>query len=183
MKKSVFNDSKISMRIVKRIVLIIFAVAVFCAAIACTPKQSAAEKRLQEFQAEIYDKIQVYMTEETLTENATHSFFDDTDYPFDIVRVVKSADEFNKMFYEKPFEADFDKEMVVFYFITDIYYGFECFLEDIIVEDNILTVKIRHDMLAEQGEATSLPTVRSFAVKMSVGDYDDIKVKVRYDHK
>ena len=171
-------------RIVKRIVTVIFAVAVFCAVIACTPKQSEAEKRLREFQAEIYDKIQVYMTEETLTENATHSFFDDTDYPFDIVRVVKSANDFDNMFNEKPFEVDFESEMVVFYFITDIYYGFECFLEDIIVEDNILTVKIRHDMLPPpQGEATSLPTVRSFAVKMSAGDYDDVKVKVRYDYK
>ncbi len=185
MIKSVFNDSKISMRIVKRIVLIIFAVAVFCAAIACTPKRH--DDIVQEYESTLYDKVQEHMTEEALIANTIREMGSDDDtYPYDITRVIRSQDEFDGMFKDRIFEADFETEVVVVYFFTDIYNGFDCYLGNVKLEENILNIEIRHKMpgLRYDGRplmATSAPTVRAFAVKVLLRDFDDAQANVKYD--
>ena len=170
---------------IKRIVAIIFAVAVFCVAIACTPKRH--DDIVQEYESTLYDKVQEHMTEEALIANTIREMGSDDDtYPYDITRVIRSQDEFDGMFKDRIFDADFETEVVVVYFFTDIYNGFDCYLGNVKLEENILKIEIRHkmaerDIFGIRPSSTSQPTVRAFAVKVALRDFDDAQANVKYD--
>lgn len=138
------------------------------------------------YNATIADKAENFMKEEYLAENKTHCSGSTDTLPDKICKIIQTEEEYAKAFNSFPEETDFKRDILVVYFFTDIYYGFDCKLQKITNDNGEITIEILHRTAkkAPNGStspSTSSPTQRCLAVKLTDCDYTDINVNLIYE--
>lgn len=130
--------------------------------------------------ATIYDNVQSYLHDNYLNNNMTRSpsVGGSDRHPEYIINVIRSQKEFAAAAQENHIDIDFDKEVLILYFFTDLYMGFECRLQNIQVNDRKLNINIFHAI--DDAPCTSLPTQRCLAIKTTLSDFDSVNVKITY---
>lgn len=103
--------------------LILVLVTCFCVLTACSVKR---------YNATIYNDTKNSLRKEFLAYNMTRgSYYQndngeivkavDSDLPGDYTYVVKTKEHAEEIFYELPFETNFDEQMLIIYIFTDLY--------------------------------------------------------------
>lgn len=152
-------------------VILLTVIAIFCSACA-TPLP---------YDATLADRAENFMKEEYLAENKTHSWGNNDDLPENICKIIKTEEEYERAFNSFPEETDFTEDVLVLYFFTDIYYGFDCKLQKITNSNGEITVEILHKMANKPWSGSaSMPIQRCLAVKLTACGYTDISVILNY---
>ena len=135
--------------------------------------------------ASFYDRVEKYAYADFLEENITRKPFDQRDLPFDIVKIIRTESELENAIPTGKIEVDFDSEVLVVYFFTDINYGFDCKLQGLKIADNFLTIYILHGKAKEDNQgvtppSSSMPIQRCLAIKTSLTNFDTATINMSY---
>ena len=136
------------------------------------------------YNAVIYDRAITYLKDDYREANMT-GFWGNGEGPDDIRQVIKTQQEFEEAFESFPEELDFETQMLVLYFFTDIYDGFGCSIKDVNFNEETLNIKILHHQAEPDKDGlvppcTSAPTHRCLLIKMDKLDFQELEVKIVY---
>lgn len=160
--------------------VILFASFFLCAC------QDTSDSLLPEFpySAKLFDKAENLLKEEFLVENETHYPSREDGLPDSRCQIINNDDEFSCTIATFPEELNFSQDMLVIYLFTDIYYGFECKLYEIIENEEKLSIVIKHEMAENNAgldiPSTSMPIQRCLIVKLSNCSFDNVEIKLIY---
>lgn len=136
------------------------------------------------YNAKIYSQINDYVKSEVFDNDLTYEHYVDGGYIMihyfhedDIIYLIKTEEEYKKVFNDFPDEIDFEKEMlcvVVYMDCTSYDYN----IRNIKINDNQLTITIRDERpikLLPYGGSSPIPFQRVIAVKMEKKDITNVK--------
>lgn len=164
----------------KHLMVLLLLIVIGSMTLACTEQDNGLQY------ATFYDRVEKYAYETYMQDNSTRVPFTENDLrPFDIVNVIKTQSEFEYAIPDGHIEIDFSEEILVVYFFTDIYMGFNCALKSIKIENNQLKIVILHELADKIGQgprppSTSYPTQRCMAIKTTLTDFDSVSVSMTY---
>lgn len=158
----------------------LFVIVLLCSA--CTPQENKNETLAN---AKLFDKAENYMKEQYLTENQTHYPFTSDGLPENRCQIIDTEDKFADIFESFPEEPDFSTDILVIYIFTDIYYRFDCKLQDIKENEGDITIVIEHEMAEPEANgavppSTSMPIQRCLVVQLSDYSFDNVNVELVY---
>lgn len=137
------------------------------------------------YNAVLFDKAERWAQEDFLSENKTHFPSENDNLPLDRCFVIDSDEKFSRAFDSFPEEVAFEQDMLVVYFFTDIYYGFDCKLQTITQNEGEITIDILHEMAEQRPDgarppSTSMPMQRCLVIKLSGCNYESVQVEMNY---
>ena len=96
------------------------------------------------YNAEIYDNAQTFLTEEYSQKNEIRIYYNqqDENLPETVTKVVADKATFDKAFESFPQEVDFDKKVVILYFYRDIYWSRSCHVKSIENHDGKIEITV-----------------------------------------
>ena len=142
-----------------------------------------AEELLEK--AVFFDKAEKWLTNDFTQNNKTHYPFTEDGLPNNRTYMVEGEEEFSEIFSSFPQEVDFDKEILLVYLFTDIYYGFDCSLQIIYQNEEKVKIQILHDMAEPSPDgieppSTSQPIQRCFVIKLPIFTQEKIQINIIY---
>ncbi len=139
----------------------------------------SAEREIS-YSATLIDKAEQYATETFLTENATVEYANGR-LPQEKCVVIDTREAFENAFVSFPETVNFEQDILVVYFFTDIYYGLGCTLQSVDVENGVLEIELLHEMITRGwAGSASQPTQRCLVVKLTDCEYESVNVTMEY---
>ena len=135
------------------------------------------------YNAEIYDNAQTFLTEEYSQKNEIRIYYDqqDENLPETITKVVADKATFDKAFESFPQEVDFDKKVVILYFYRDIYWGRSCRIKYMKEQDGKLEISVNQKtegcFFRKDGTP---PKKRCLAIVMDKTEIDTVDFIINY---
>lgn len=161
----------------KKFLSVFFAWVVMLTACSCRKKDFL-------FSAKLFDKTESMLTNEFLAKNQTHYPSIEDGLPDNRIHIITNTYDFETAFVSFPENLDFSKDTLVVYFFTDIYYGFDCELDNVVESNNQVTITVTHKTTQNTTDmdtpSVSAPLLRCLTIKLTSCPQKQINVILNY---
>lgn len=130
----------------------------------------------------VCDNAQEYIKADILAQNYTNGCRTlEGNYVYDLPAsfsyLIKSEDDFDKFFAEKPFDVDFEKQMVALHFFTSANMSQSISIKSIQIDDTTLKIQLKVNR-PESGAYVSAPMQRAVAVRLDKTDIENMQIYI-----